>query len=282
MSSIYARLGFNSADPLTNSSVQDLSANVTVQLNMMPKMLNNWQTKDIAEANTSGYYVNPLAGTISNIISISNDMDSTANNLSGTTMNISHLISDTGNIANTIVSDTGPGFLYHTNKQSNVIPPDANMNEVHYETAMGYGKLMMYMVHQSDGVSNNSPIIGNFTSLYTGDTLNAQSELANTWVTTLKNSISRTSTGSPPTYTYSSNITLSQAQSMYNDFANLNSTMVTYRNQDNAFFNNSKAIVSDYNKATQFSNMGQTQESLVRNFVGSPKIISRLNDTANN
>jgi hypothetical protein len=282
MSSIYARLGFNSADPLTNSSVQDLSANVTVQLNMMPKMLNNWQTKDIAEANTSGYYVNPLTGTISNIISISNDMANTTDNISGTSVNISHLITQTGNVANTIATITAPGFLYHTNKQSNVIPPDVNINEVHYETAMGYGKLMMYMVHQSDGVSNNSPIIGNFTSLYTGDTLNVQSELANTWVTTLKNSISTSSIGYPPVVTHTSNITLSQAQSMYNDFANLNSTMVTYRNQDNAFFNNSKAIVSDYNKATQFSNMGQTEESLVMNFIGSPKIISRLNDTANN
>ena len=64
MSSIYGRLGFNSADPLTNSVSNNYSANVINQLNVMPPLLNTWQTKDVADSNTSGYFVNPMAGTI--------------------------------------------------------------------------------------------------------------------------------------------------------------------------------------------------------------------------
>jgi hypothetical protein len=146
-----------------------------------PKM---WPMPD-----TSGYYTNPLTGTISNITVLSSNMANVSNSVSGTTNAITSLIHNTSNIANTIAYTTGTGFLYHTNRQSNVIPPDSNMNEVHYQTAMGMGKMMVYLVSQSDGITNNSPIMGNFTSLYTGNTLNTQITLATTYYNTFNASI---------------------------------------------------------------------------------------------
>ena len=275
MSSIYARLGFNSSDSLTSSTSQNLSANVLMQINTLPQLMNSWQIKDVAESNTSGYFVNPMAGTISNITTLSKNMANVSNGVIGTTIAITQLISDTTNIANTIGYSTAPGFLYHTNRQSNVIPPDSNMSEVHYQTAMGVGKSLVYIVSQSDGVTNNSPIMGNFTSLYTGNTLNTQITLANTYYNTFNTSIS--TAGTPPTTYLISSITLSTAQAMYNAFANLQNTMTTYRNQDNAFYQNSRAVLDDFDRVRQFNGMGQTQEDLIYNKIGSAKLLSRFN-----
>lgn len=279
MSTIYGRLGFNSSDPLTESTSEELSENVKLQLSLLPPLLNKWQTKDVAESNTSGYFQNPLAGTLAQASAVANNMIK-LRGVSGSTNAITNLISNTGNIANTIYTSTTPNFLYHTNRQSNVIPPDENTDEVHYQTSMGIGKMIMYIVSQSDGITNNSPIIGNFTSLYTGNTLNTQITLATSSYNTLNNSITYVVIGGN-TYP-SSTITLEQAQELYNSFYNLNSTMVTYRNQDNTFYTNSKAVMDDYNSVRQFKSLGQTENDLIINKIGTPKIVSRLNDTANN
>ena len=242
----------------------------------MPPLLNTWQTKDVADSNTSGYFVNPMAGTISNITILSGNMANVSNSVTGTTNAITLLIQNTNNIAFQIANTTAPGFLYHTNRQSNVIPMDSNTDEVHYQTAMGVGKMLVYIVNQSDGVQNDSPIMGNFTSLYTGNTLNAQITLANTYYNTFNTSISTVSFGVPPVITYQSSISLSTAQAMYNAFANLQNTMTTYRNQDNAFYQNSRAVMNDFNNVRDFSKMGQTEENLVLNVIGSDKIKQRL------
>ena len=57
-SSIYALLNFPT-DPVYTSAVAPLSANVMVQMNLMPSLVNTWQQEDIANQDTSGYYQNP-------------------------------------------------------------------------------------------------------------------------------------------------------------------------------------------------------------------------------
>jgi hypothetical protein len=272
MSSIYARLGFNSADPLTQSTSEDLSANVQVQLSFLPPLLTPWQIQDVATSNTSGYFSNPVANIISYITSSSHQLMNSIIGVSGTTPNITSVLSNTSIVANTIVTTTCPGFLYHTNRISNTVGPDTNTNEVHYQTAMGIGKTMVYIVSQSDGIKNNSPIMGNFTALYTNDTLTQQKITLDGWITTLNNSI--TLVGSPPEKQTS--LTLPQVQEMYNVVSTLNSTMVNYRAQDNAFFLNSRAVLDDFNVVRQFTGMGQTETDLVMNYIGSDKIKQRL------
>jgi hypothetical protein len=274
MSSIYARLGFNSSDPLTESSATELTDSVKRQLSMLPPFLNEWQTKDVAEANTSGYYANPLTTTISSIKTTANNMLKIVYPLTGSTTQITTLLANTRVNANTIETTTAAAFLYHTNRLSNVIPPDSNTTEPHYQTAFGVGKMMMYITNQSDGIVNNSPMMGNFTSLYTGNTLSTLQVTAASLVQTLNTSISIVST--PPTVTYSSNITLQQAQTLDAAFADLNSKMVFYRAQDTAFFQNSSLVLTDFNNVRAFSNMGQTETDMILNLIGSDKIKQRL------
>jgi hypothetical protein len=44
-----------------------------------------------------------------------------------------------------------------------------------------------------------------------------------------------------------------------------------------AFFNNLKSFTDKYNEVRQFSNLGESQTYLIENFIGSPKLLARLN-----
>ena len=57
-SSIYALLNF-STDSVYTSAVSPLSANVMMQMNNMPSLINSWQQEDIANQDTGDYYQNP-------------------------------------------------------------------------------------------------------------------------------------------------------------------------------------------------------------------------------
>ena len=273
-SSIYARLQYSFPDPAAAEVIVPLSDAVIKQMSVTPKFMNEWQQEDVATANTGGYYINPMVDTISNI-------QLTATNLlsipfaSGTSNAISALISNTFSSASDTSQNTAGGFLYHTNRLSNVIDLDSNIVEPHFESAMGIGKMMMYFTNQSDGVQNNSPILGSFTSLFIANTLTQFQTTANNYANIYKNTI--TVSGIMPNLTYTSNISLSDAQSIANAYYNMNITMINFRNQDNVFFQNSSQVLNDFNKVNHFSTMGQTENELIQNYIGSPKLLSRLN-----
>lgn len=296
MTSIYARLGFNPNNPIANSAVQDLSDSVKTQMSLMPSFLNEWQTEDVATSNTTGYYQNPLISILSDVYTVSNNMMNVAHPLRGSSNDITLLISNARSSAVTMtysnteqsITSEYDSFLYHTNRLSNMVPMDSNTTLPHYQTAMGIGKMMIYITNKSDGIENNSPIMGNFTSLYTGNTLTSLYANASSLVVTLNNSITTTTTsgtdgnGNPITITtYTSNISLSDAQSLNTAFSGLLSTMRTSRLNDTAFFQNSSAVLDDFNKVREFSKMGQSEDQLVTEKIGSPKIIERLS-SANN
>ena len=289
MASVYGRLGFNSANPVANSVVQPLDSDLLTQMKFIPPWLNDWQTKDVAEANTGGYFQNPLVNTIINTQNVADVMMAmTSNNLNitGSTETITTLLANTMNNAESIgysntesqiVSEVDK-FTYITNRLSNVVPMDANMTVPHYQTATGYGTLLTYITNQTDAIQNNSPMIGCFTSLYTQNTLDALIANTKPLLVILKNSITHSVTISP-TYSesYSSNISLSNAQSLDTNMAAIFSTMNSCRNNDTSFYQNSQAVVNDYNKVSQFKSLGQTENQLIQERIGSPKLLSRIN-----
>jgi len=59
--------------------------------------------------------------------------------------------------------------------------------------------------------------------------------------------------------------------------ANASSFLYTRQNSDINFFANVVNFVNNYNQVKQFNNIGETQSYLLNNFVGSTKLISRLN-----
>jgi hypothetical protein len=274
--SIYGRLGFNSGDPTTSATVSQYTSGVANNMALMPQLLNTWQTQDLGDSNAGNYFVNPVAPVTANIISLSLSTVITLNTVtSSVSSSVTNVLTNIVNTANVIVNTAGPNYLYVTNRESNVVDPETDSTTVHYKIAIGYGQILSYLTYQSDGVQNNSPMMGNFTSITLGNTLNALYSTFSTQYNDLANTITRTNT--IDTWSNTSNISLSTAQSFSNTVNSIIYLMTTYPAQDNAFFTNSKNIINDYSKISPLSNMGSTETYLAQNFIGTDKLKSRIN-----
>jgi hypothetical protein len=152
-------------------------------------------------------------------------------------------------------------FANHTNNLSGVtvstdatLYPDLNL-------ALAVGRQMLNITNKSDGVQNNVPILGNFTSLYIGPDLSAQANvLANDYIV-LSNSFSGAN----------SNVSNATMNTIIFDIQTLQTLIDDRRNGDITFYTNSNEIMQEYFTVLQFSNLGATQNSLIE-LIGTDKL----------
>jgi hypothetical protein len=163
---------------------------------------------------------------------------------------------------------TASNFLVHTNKISGVTPitgqGDTTTNP-YYQTAVSYGKQAIMITNQTDGIINNSPILGCMTSILVGPQISAGADTISADLIVLNIAIA------------ANNLTLIQETQINNDLTNLNTLLSTRQSNDVTFFQNLEGFVNSYNATQQFSNMGDTETYLCNNLIGTPKLISRIN-----
>lgn len=281
--SIYNLLGFPTNDPILSSATVQYADDVKMQMNLMPSMVNSWQQTDIANNDTGGYYVNPNQ--------VGNDTTNTATSLfislgggspmTGNTANISALLSSTWTKANTLLHTTVPAFEYHTQRMSNMVSMGSDVTNPHYELATGFGKILSFMVYKTDGIEDNSTMIGSFGSILAANAISSNANTLLALTKTYANTITANTTGTgdpgdPYVTVYSSNISLSNAQTLYDTTNTVYNLMTTYMAQDKSFFANSKSVIDNFNKVNSLGKMGQTQTDLVMNHIGSDKLKTRL------
>ena len=61
------------------------------------------------------------------------------------------------------------------------------------------------------------------------------------------------------------------------DLTTVNSHLSGRQTNDYTFYTNLKTFVDNYNTVKKFSNMGETQNFLIQNYIGSDKLLTRLN-----
>ena len=268
--SIYDRLGFNSSDPVTAATVTPYTSNVENQMAMVPPLLTPWQQQDIASSSATGYFTNPVATVAQNIMTVASSLNSSisGHNVYSTLASVNVAILAI-NAAAINVGVVGPNFVYTTNRQSNVVGMGSDTTTPHYTTAIGIGKMLSYIVNQSDNVQNNSPIMGSFSSITLGSTLNPLYTTMNSLATIFLNSVNPS--------TNVSSISLSDAQALQTNITQLANILTQYPAQDKQFFNNSQSVVADFNTVNQFSHTGQTENLLFNQYIGTPKLLSRIN-----
>jgi hypothetical protein len=288
---IFDRLnyGFNE----TNSGINDLSSNTKSFMNTVPSLLNTWQKEDIANDTVGGYFKNPVATVTQNIRNTCNTLTSllsaipsaNTNAVSGTTSQITTLFNTINSQSANVGGHNGGVFIEHTNRISGVTPYGASPQTgqdtsllPHYETAMSTGQLMMYLVYQSDNVQNNAPIMGSFTSMLIEDKLNSLNSNISSYYTTISNSITVSGSGlEEDPYIRQSNLSLSVVQSMSNNILTINSTLADRRVHDEVFYTNSRQVSDEYAQLRMFSDLGSSANTLLQNFNGSDKLLTRLN-----
>lgn len=212
--------------------------------------------QDIANSNTGGYFVNPVSDKANSLISLMADIQNLANSANITS------IYDTANTINN--SQSIIYFREHTDRLSGVTPLDANANNVllpHYENCIGIGKALSYLVYQSDGISNNAVIMGNFGSLYTGNTLDSYIIT----LTTDKNLIQ----------TYGNTLSPTQVSTIVGDMTTLNSYITTSVTTDVNYYANCRSVVNDYNSVKGFTRPGDTEKYLYT-IIASDKLKERI------
>ena len=282
---LFARLGYNFDDP--NETIKVFSDETKAQLNAIPALLTSSSGKDLATSNTSGYYKNPVATAVQSISNSANlivSLVTTANGLQGSTGTITTLFA---NIANTILANTCQSYKLHTDRLSGVRNYDddvsANTSAIYTspykDSAIGYGKSVMYLVNQTDGIVNTAPILGSFTSLFIGPQINANSSIISTYYNIINNSIvvTQNTDGAYSNTVYTSNLSLSVVTTIDQQLANTNIFLGNRENHDKNYYANLKAVSKDYQELRKLQNLGESESTLIQDFIGTDKLLSRLN-----
>jgi len=267
MSSIYNRLGYNFDTTKFGDDV-NLAPGANNFLNNSSINLSQWQVDDIATSTATGYYQNPYSSVLSNITIVLNGMAANCNT-SNITFNAAPTQANTlySSIINalTAVSD----FTTHTNYISGI---ERSANTVLYpdlNTALSIGRQVLSLTNKADQTQNNVPVLGSFTSLYIRDDVDSRSNAIIMDSRTLGNSL-YVEDGN----TYS-NISVSSINTIITDVNSLQTLLATRRNGDINFYQNSLAIVRDYQTVLTFSSVGATQNSLLQ-IVGTTKLKTDL------
>lgn len=258
--SIFSRLGYDAAN--TSSIVTPLSANVISTMNGLPPLLNTWQTADAANNDVGGYFQNPVANVTQNIWNVANSIIAIPDlNYVANLANVS--------LSANALSLAANNFYSHSNRMSGVSLDSDEPTLPHFKSAMAVSKVVMYITFQSDGVQNNAPMMGNFTSLIQANNLTISYNTISNYANTIANSINHSSN--------TTNLTPIQINTIQQGMNTATELMNSRRTADVNFYYNSQAIVADYNTLKQFSTPGQSESYLYNNYIGTDKLKSRIN-----
>ena len=272
MSSVYGRLGFN-FDTTKFNGADNLSTGVLNLLGNTSINLSQWQEADLVNAQVNGYYKNPHNDSLGALAVFVTGISLLAN-----TSNYEFDDANTANtLANTAISAQTSllNFTYHTNNISGVTRSSNTAMYPDLNTALSIGRQILNITNKIDGVQNNTPILGNFTSLYISDDISISvNKLANGFIT-LSNSIS-SNTDSGNANNSISNTTMN---TIISDIQSFQTLVDTRKNADIAFYINSSELLQEYMTVSQFSNLGATQNSLIK-LIGTDKLKTDLGTTS--
>lgn len=259
---IFDRLNFPAS--MANNTIT-FSENTQRSLDNLPPILATWQMQDIANSNTFGYFVNPVANLTSNLQSVILQFSTSSNTSGNGTLPTIEIAANSANIS---ISN----FLAHTNRISGVTPFDSNTAgeqlplQPYYNDCIGMGKALTYLIYQSDGISNNAVIMGNFGSLYTANTLTYHYQVLANDLIILQNSLDPSG---------NSNLTSTEINSIVSNISTMNTFVVSSRTQDVNFYYNSKAVLDDYNSVKGFTRPGDSEKYLYES-IASDKLKERI------
>jgi hypothetical protein len=272
MATLLSRLQINTS--LVQDQIKENSPAVQKHLETMPDLLPQWAQDDMRNSNTGGYYQNPVSTVITNIQNYCSNIKGVA----GITQ-----ASNTSSIyvaANTLYYAV-PAFIAHTNRLSGVTAPTTStINLPHLDSVINNGKILSTLLYQVDGVNDNTPMIGGFSSLYTGNTFTNSANVIITFASEIQNSMNVVTVddGMGNTYTtYTSNLTTSRASVMINSLNDVTNQMHDRRVNDETYYTNSKQLISEYSGLRKFSRLGATETDMFNNLVGTDKLKSRIN-----
>ena len=236
------------------------------QLLNSPSPLKAWQADDLINVAATGYYQNPHSANLTILTTLVNGLSANSNTSSITFTNASWSANNLKANANTLLSEI-TSFTDHTNRISGVTQSSNVASLPDYQTAMTIGRQVLTITNQIDGVQNNTPLLGNFTSLAIGGDISNTITILTRDLATLNTSIT---TGVSSISSATMNTIVADVQAAYN-------LLNARRVGDTNFYLNSLYLVNDYNKVSQFNIVGVNSKYLINTLnIGTDKLKNNL------
>lgn len=267
--SVFARLNYNFEDSKFGGSLY-LTDGVKKYLTASNTSIPEWQQNEIADgvaSSRSRYYKNPHTTVIATLTSNTNLIFTVANTDPANTFTLAANVAPAlANAARGYIVELA-AFKSHTDNISGLTATtDGNLTAPNYDLATGIGQQILKITNATDDVANATPMLGSFTSLYIGDDLTGNNTvIANDWITMNSSIVAGNCT-----------LTESQVNTIIDHITTANSLIATRRNHDFNFYQKSRAIVNDYIFLTRFDNLGNTQNYMVENLIGTDFLKSNL------
>ena len=276
MASIFERLSFN-FDSSKFGDIELLGNTSIDYYNSISTNLKDWQYQDIinSTAGREQYFVNPVAQVCS-------DIKISANSLYLNSLNVSFENDET--TGNLISPKSQDEFKSHTDNVSGVSTLSMSQGIPSYDLMVAVGNEITRLIVTEENIANTSGVFGSATSLFVGDDLDTYLTILQNDVDLVDSSIRLEEIVDPedPNTTIQievSNLTIGQVASVYNNVSSLYTLINTRRTEDWQFFQNSLDILSDLANVTRFTYVGNTQISLINQYIGTEKLKTIIANT---
>ena len=282
---VFNRLSFN-FDTSKFGDAATLSTETVEFLNSAPIVMTDWQKSDLANGTivVTDYYKNP-------VLSVLNQLRSNVSNLKNTFISIAVFDFPNVQTAN-IISETSNLIVQidmmksHTDNVSGVTASfgqtvedsDLVIEYPDYDKAINLGKELVMLLNSTDGIKNATPVLGSMTSLFIKDEIQANISVISTANTTIKNSIRLVFEGE--NFNVYSNISGTSSNTILGQIKTANTLIGGRREHDWNYYSQGIKLMDDYMKIVKLEDVGQTQEYLIKNLIGTESYINKI--SANN
>lgn len=248
-----------------NGYITKLPPETIDHMNRMPPFITEWQAKDIINGEVGEYLQNPMLG-------IGTAIRDTAKSIVYASDNVTNLT--TMQTKAQALADMANTFILHTDRLSGVRNFDGtgDPDDPYLDLAMSYGKTAAYIVYQTDGIDDTSPMMLSFTSLMVEPQLIANNDILRIYSGNVANSIVMTE---PNVYT--SNLTTQSISTVNAKIDSLKTFMLERQQADIDYYVNLRSFIDKYNEVKRFNRMGNTENNMVQTMIGTPKLLDRLN-----
>jgi hypothetical protein len=276
MASIFENLGYNFT-PSANDVIE-FSEEVVDSLDKIPPLLDEWQYEDLRndDAATTNYVKNPTREISELIIQTVQNIFDEANSAT----NLTDIKDSCNNIIGTIepeVQGSASKYIEHCDRLAGLVQPNEDTIDLpHYNGAMSTAKMVMYLVYQSDGIQNNAPMIGSFTSLFMKEELESAQITIKDYANTINASITCAYDPGPEEIVCTSNLTSGQITSIVAGLDAINDIFTVRRTHDENYYTNSVALLETYNELRNYKDVGATESNLFINYIGTDRLKSNI------
>ncbi len=279
---LFDRLQFDFEFP--DQEIITLSESTLDHLKNTPKFLRDWQADDMRTNTVGGYFKNPVGEAANLVFSyieeiikliVHTEIDEETNEEVEVVIKGMEEFIEEIKKAKAVAGQ----FTDHTNRLSNVVPVYPNPKRPHYLTCMAVNRVLEYIIYQTDDKKDTETILSCFTALFTNATIAEFAIEYEAIVKLIKSHISFTTRPGPDgelKNIYIITLTQAELREIIKFIKTSDAFMESRVQHDYRVWENIQKLMNEYNQFKAIQTIGETQKKLIKNYIGSDKLLASL------